>query len=329
MALGRRPSDQQPQCAMPSIRSRRASALASPCYERAAAPAREMLTTHHARHAQRCARVTENPIYWRSSLMQATSWNWLPLFAGTISMAQTRLTTLWTHDMKMNRMAITVALLMCTVSVAGIVVRPSATAREKGTGITLETAVPKGFADWTELPEQSAQVVNPQTKELLDKLYSQILTRSYVNKDGYKIMLSLAYGDDQRGGLQAHRPEVCYPAQGFKLGTVEDGQLATTFGNIEVRRLSTSLGSRNEPITYWLTVGDQVIRSKLDKRIAEIRLGLTGQIPDGLLFRISSIDNDPIRAFAVQQKFVADMMASVPVKTRRQLSGLVAPTTPI
>ena len=226
--------------------------------------------------------------------------------------------------MKMNRIAITVALLMCAVSVASVVVRPSATPKEKRVGITLETAVPKGFSEWTELPEQSAQVVNPQTKELLDKLYSQILTRSYVNKGGYRVMLSMAYGDDQRGGLQAHRPEVCYPAQGFKLGSVEDGQLKTAFGSIEVRRLSTSLGTRNELITYWLTVGDQVIRSKLDKRIAEIRLGLTGQIPDGLLFRVSSIDNDATRAYSMQQKFIADMMAAVPAKTRQQLSGLVA-----
>lgn len=224
----------------------------------------------------------------------------------------------------MNRIAITVAFLMCAVSVASVVVRPSATPKEKRTGITLESAVPKRFSEWTELPEQGAQVVNPQTKELLDKLYSQILTRSYVNKDGYRVMLSMAYGDDQRGGLQAHRPEVCYPAQGFKLGSVEDGQLKTAFGSIEVRRLSTSLGPRNELITYWLTVGDQVIRSKLDKRIAEIRLGLTGQIPDGLLFRVSSIDNDSARAYSMQQKFVADMMASVPAKTRQQLSGLVA-----
>ena len=225
--------------------------------------------------------------------------------------------------MKINRTALAMTFLMCTVSVAGIVARPGTTAKEKGKGITLELAVPKGFSDWTELPEQNAQVVNPQTKELLDKLYSQLLTRSYVNKEGYRIMLSMAYGDDQRGGLQAHRPEVCYPAQGFKLGKVEDGQLGTSFGNIEVRRLSTTLGTRSEPVTYWLTVGDQVIRSKLDKRIAEIRLGLTGQIPDGLLFRVSSIDSDSTRGFAMHQKFVADMMSAVPATTRKQLSGLV------
>jgi EpsI family protein len=230
--------------------------------------------------------------------------------------------------MKVNTVAWTLAALMCTASIAGLAARPSTKVTESGKLFSLDAVVPKGFGEWTELQERSIQVVNPQTQELLDKLYSQVLTRSYVNKDGYRIMLSMAYGDDQRGGLQAHRPEVCYPAQGFKLGKVEDGALATAFGNIEVRRLSTSLGARNEPVTYWLTVGDQVIKSKLDKRIAEIRLGLTGQIPDGLLFRVSSIDADTARAFAMQQKFTADMMAAVPAATRKQLSGLATSAAP-
>ena len=226
--------------------------------------------------------------------------------------------------MKANSVAVVLAVSMCAVSLGGIAARPSAKAAEKGTSISLEGIVPKGFGDWTVLPEQGNQVVNPQTKELLDKLYSQLLSRTYVNKEGYRIMLSMAYGDDQRGGLQAHRPEVCYPAQGFKLGKVEDGVLATSYGKIDVRRLSTTYGTRIEPVTYWLTVGDEVIRTAMDKRIAQIRLGLTGQIPDGLLFRISSIDGDEARAFATQQKFVADLMSAVPAAARKQLSGLTA-----
>ena len=180
---------------------------------------------------------------------------------------------------------------MCGAAVAGFAARPSAKAADRGNAIVLETAVPRGFGEWTELPDQTSQVVNPQTQELLDKLYSQVLTRTYVNKQGYRIMLSMAYGDDQRGGLQAHRPEVCYPAQGFKLGTDRGRhRWRPASASIDVRRLTTTLGARDEPVTYWLTVGDQVIKNKFDKRIAEIRLGLTGQIPDGLLFRVSSID---------------------------------------
>lgn len=231
--------------------------------------------------------------------------------------------------MKLKRTALTMAALMCLASVAGIAARPTAKAADKGISISLETAVPRDFADWTVAQEQGAQVVDPQTKELLDKLYSQLLTRTYVNKQGYRIMLSMAYGDDQRGGLRAHRPEVCYPAQGFKLiGPIEDGSLTTAYGDIEVRRLNTSLGARAEPVTYWLTVGDQVIRTTLEKRIAQVRLGLTGQIPDGLLFRVSSIDKDTARGFAMQQKFIADMMASVPAQARKQLSGLGTPAQP-
>lgn len=229
--------------------------------------------------------------------------------------------------MRPRTTALSLATLMCCASVLGFAARPSTKAVERGAAPSLEAIVPKSFGGWRELPEQAVQVVNPQTQELLDKLYSQLLTRTYINNEGYRIMLSLAYGDDQRGGLQAHRPEVCYPAQGFKLGKVEDGALTTSFGAIEVRRLMTTLGPRNEPVTYWLTVGDQVIQTALQKRIAEIRLGLTGQIPDGLLFRISSIDNDAARGFAMQQKFAADMMAAVPVATRKQLSGLTVAGT--
>jgi len=228
-------------------------------------------------------------------------------------------------DMKLSLTALAIAALMCGASVASIAIRPSSTAAAKGLGIQLENAVPKTFGEWTLQPERVAQIVNPQTEELLKSLYSQILTRTYVHKSGYRIMLSMAYGDDQRGGLQAHRPEVCYPAQGFKVGSLTDAQLATPYGAIEVRRLTTSLGQRREPVTYWLTVGDQVIRNSFDKRVAQIRLGLTGQIPDGLLFRVSSIDEDPARAFAMQQRFAADMMSAVPGETRRQLSGLSTP----
>ena len=226
-------------------------------------------------------------------------------------------------NMPANRTAFAIAILMFAASIGAIVARPGVKLANELPAITLESAIPRQFGDWREAPLGFIQVVNPQTQELLDKLYSQVLTRTYVNANGYRIMLSIAYGSDQRGAMQAHKPEVCYPAQGFALiGKVEDGLLATAYGNIEVRRLNTSLGARNEPVTYWLTVGDQIIRSALDKRMAQIRLGLTGQIPDGLLFRVSSIDNDAARGFAMQQKFTADMMASVPSETRRQLSGL-------
>lgn len=226
--------------------------------------------------------------------------------------------------MQLKSTAWILAALMCGAAIAGVVVKP---VRKVENVIDLKTDVPRQFTEWTEVPEQSGQIVDPQTKKLLDSIYDQLLTRTYVNKQGYRIMLSLAYGSDQRGGLQAHRPEICYPAQGFRLNSMQDADLMTSNGSIHVRRLTTSMGPRDEPVTYWLTVGDHVIRNQIEKRLMEMRLLLTGQIPDGLLFRVSSIDKDPEQAFRMQRRFVDDLMAAVPAETRRQLSG-IAPTQP-
>src|SRR6267378_4531886 len=124
--------------------------------------------------------------------------------------------------MARNRIALLITGLMFAASVGAIVARPTTKASDLG-------------------------------QALLDKLYSQILTRTYVNSAGYRIMLSLAYGSDQRGSLQAHKPEVCYPAQGFALQANEAASIATSYGAIPVRRLLTSLGARKEPVTYWFT----------------------------------------------------------------------------
>jgi EpsI family protein len=222
------------------------------------------------------------------------------------------------------RMSIVLAGLMALAAVGGIAARPSVKPPGTAPRYILEDTVPRQFGGWRLLPEAGSQVVNPQTKELLDKLYSQILSRTYVNAQGYRVMLSLAYGDEQRGDLQAHKPEVCYPAQGFKLLSNEPTELATPFGGIAARRLSTSLGPRKEPVTYWFTMGDRAVKSKFEQRLVEIRLGLTGEVPDGLLFRVSSIDDSPQRAYGMQEAFVADLLKAVPARDRLRLSGLGA-----
>jgi EpsI family protein len=161
--------------------------------------------------------------------------------------------------MPSNRIALLIAALMIAASVGTLVARPSTKAADLGPAISLETMIPRQFGDWREEPQRILQVVNPQTKALLDQLYSEVPARTYVNADGYRIMLSIAYGSDQGGTLKAHKPEVCYPAQGFTLHRSEASQLATPFGEIPAQRLFTSRGRREEPVTYWFTVGNEAI----------------------------------------------------------------------
>lgn len=220
-----------------------------------------------------------------------------------------------------TRTSFVILALMCAASVGAIALRPDTKVADIS-AISLEAIVPKQFGDWREEPQRIVQVVNPQTQALLDKLYSQTLNRTYVNSEGYRIMLSLAYGSDQRGSLQAHKPEVCYPAQGFTLHSNVKSQIHTPFGDIAAQRLYTSRGPRDEPVTYWFTVGDEAVQTRLEKRLVDLRYGLTGRIPDGLLFRVSSLDSEPDHAFKEHDQFVRELLTAVSPKERTRLSGL-------
>jgi len=211
------------------------------------------------------------------------------------------------------------AALMCATAIAGVSARPSLPPDSPN---FLEATVPATFGEWRKL-EESPQIIDPATEETLRRIYKEVLSRTYVNEAGYRIMLSMARSGNQIGVQEAHRPEICYPAQGFTLlGKVDQGALATPYGPIEVNRLTTRMGGRTEPVTYWLTMSDRVVHTQWEKRLVQFIAWSSGQSPGGLLFRVSSIDRDSAEAFAMQQRFVADMMASVSPEARRKLAGL-------
>jgi EpsI family protein len=190
--------------------------------------------------------------------------------------------------------------------------------------LTLETIIPSQFGEWKMLPSSTGAVVaNPQAETLLNQLYAQILNRTYVNSKGQAIMLSIAYGEDQRDSMQAHHPEICYPAQGFQLISNSTAKITTQFGDMPVRRLETSLNEqRHEPVTYWITVGDQATLGGISKKLIEIKYALHNHIPDGLLFRISSIDRDTSNAFMIQEQFARELLTHLTPDQRLRLAGL-------
>jgi EpsI family protein len=220
------------------------------------------------------------------------------------------------------RTAFLLAASMAAASVGAMIAKPTAKLADDRPAISLEQMIPVRFGEWREQPLGHLQVVNPQTQAVIDRIYSQVLSRVYVNSSGYRVMLSLAYGSDQRRGLQAHKPEVCYPAQGFVVERNEPAAIATAFGSLPVRRLFTRLQSRQEPVTYWFTVGDTAVLGKTEKRLVDLRYGLTGRIPDGMLFRVSSIDGDQRQAFQLQERFITQLLAILPPADRKRLSGL-------
>lgn len=188
--------------------------------------------------------------------------------------------------------------------------------------VELNLLIPADFGDWRELKQSSGQIINPQQTALLEKIYSQTLSRSYINSQGVVVMLSIAYGASQSDGVALHYPEVCYPAQGFQLQSNQTAQIETKYGTIDGRQLMTRLGQRNEPVTYWSTLGDTVVRGGLKTKIEQLRYGFNGFIPDGLIFRVSSINREATKGYADQSLFIADLIEALPPASRQRLAGL-------
>ena len=213
--------------------------------------------------------------------------------------------------------------LMLLSAVAAKVLTPTNLLADSQPRPPLESTIPAAFGDWTEETARSAQIINPQIEQVLNRIYAQTLSRTYVNHKGERVMLSVAYGTDQRRVNEVHYPEVCYPAQGFQVTAAHTARIATTAGTLPVNRLETNLAEqRFEPLTYWTTIGNQITPGGMDKRLKELAFGVRGEIPDGLVFRVSSIDHDAAAAFRLQEKFLQALVPVLAPQDRNWLAGL-------
>lgn len=210
---------------------------------------------------------------------------------------------------------------MLVASGLAVAMKPERRMADSAPKIDLEAMIPKQFGGWQVDGSVVPIQVSPDVRARLDKIYSQTLSRTYVNERGDRVMLVIAYGGDQSDTMQVHRPEVCYPAQGFQVLRTMVGTLATDFGELPVKRLLTRLGPRNEPVTYWVVVGNIATARNSETKIAQLKYGLFGQVPDGVLVRVSAIDSDATRSFTAQDSFVRSMLAALADNDRARIAG--------
>lgn len=216
-------------------------------------------------------------------------------------------------------------LLMAAMVLAAFVthvILPSHNVAGTELQLDLQAIVPTNFESWSEIESAAKAVVNPTQKEVLERIYSSIVTRTYRDSmTGSVVMLSIAYGRKQSEDSQVHRPEVCYPAQGFTIDGSTRDVLNTSSGRIPVTRLVAHLGMRQEPITYWIRIGNRIVSGILEQKIAIVKQGLSGNIPDGLIFRVSSVGTDVTTEYRLHDKFVSDLVLTMSPSDLRQLLG--------
>lgn len=220
-----------------------------------------------------------------------------------------------------RRLAAMLFAAMVGAALLAAVARPTARIDETRASQRLEELFPRAAGQWR-IDELHQALVRPA--EGADKaygVYDQVLERTYVSAAGQRVMLSVAYGSEQSVGLEVHRPDACYPSNGFRI----DGRHAATLQldgrPVPVTRLHAHKAGRSEPVTYWVVLGDTVVTDGWDFRLRQLRSGLRGELLDGMLVRVSTIDADVPRAHELQARFAAELVAHLPAEARARVIG--------
>jgi EpsI family protein len=219
------------------------------------------------------------------------------------------------------------ALLFCLALMAGtwllarwmIPTHYMADDRER---MELSEVVPREFGDWREEPSGAIVVADPTIEETMNKLYSEVLNRTFVDSQGNRVMLSIAYGKNQNSNsTAAHRPEFCYSAQGFLVERHGKRPLVLNDHEIPTARLVGKLAERIEPITYWVTLDDTPALPGLSRKLQQLKYGLQGKIADGMLVRLSTIGDAKETEFAIHDRFVREWRDATPVQFKARFFG--------
>jgi EpsI family protein len=189
----------------------------------------------------------------------------------------------------------------------------------------LDTDVPAQFGSWKIDPNVPLVLPPPDLQAVVERTYSQVLSRTYVNQAGQRIMFLVAYTQDQSDPVtQAHSPEICYPAQGFAVVNRRDDTVVIGAHRVSAVRMLARAPGRSEPVSYWVTVGETVPRMGIEARLASMRYMLTGGIPDGMLVRVSCIDANEGRGYTAHDLFLNEMEPALAQGFDRRLLGATA-----
>jgi len=186
---------------------------------------------------------------------------------------------------------------------------------------TLDALIPQRFVDWR--PDTSLRPVAMTTgaDEALYGVYDALLDRTYVNAQGQRVMLSLGYSRQQGGVQKPHWQEICYRSQGFTVTDIRRGEHTVAGRPIPITRMLARNGSRNEPVTYWLTLGPHVVKDRWHRLGHLLAMGISGDSAEGFLVRISSLSAEPEAAYELHLQFAQALIEAMLPAERKRLVG--------
>lgn len=212
-----------------------------------------------------------------------------------------------------GRRAVFMATAMLGAALVAIALRPGRLPEPAPT-VQLEATLPHRINGW-----QGYEVANGTV--LSGGRAGQRLTRQYFNQDGEGVLLSVTLVNEAGDALEARRPEDEIERMGSQLVQVTRDRLRLPGRSVPVTRVMAARGSRYEPMTYWITIGDRVVRGRLEWLGAQVLQGLSGRPVQVIEVRVSSVATEMPQGFAGHDHFINMLVAELPAAGVNRLLG--------
>lgn len=183
----------------------------------------------------------------------------------------------------------------------------------------LEQAIPTAFGPWQYVT--TSGIIKAPADEMSKRLYDQVLTRLYERPDGARVGLLIAYGSAQNSALQLHRPEYCYPAQGFTISGKRFLELRLGSRRALACLLTAETPEITEQLLYWARIDRSFTVDGAGDRAAIVHANLRGYLPDGVLVRMSTQTRDPVEATGILRDFNNALVTSLGPTGRHLVFG--------
>lgn len=208
--------------------------------------------------------------------------------------------------MATRRKVIIIFLCLACSTLLSVVWKPTPNNTKNGKP-HLSHLLPQKIGDWKTVTNQNNTIINPDVSNSLNKTYTDTFNTVYSDSENHLIMVSLAYTTTIDSQHHIHRPEVCYPSQGFITLRKHAKEIKLNNKTIQTIRLVAQQNQRTEPITYWIKVGDSISNSNIEQFVTKLKYGIQGILPDGMLIRISTIENNETQAYLLEEKFITEL----------------------
>lgn len=228
-----------------------------------------------------------------------------------------------------GRLSIRTVIIACALAgAAGVALLLTPKTLSQAVAPDLERHVPKQIGEWHAVESPLVQVGLTTGKETdMNQPYDETVMRTYQDDKGHAIQIALAWGQRQRQEIKIHRPELCYPAQGYTVTALREATFPAMTSDGQAitgkRMVTKDRGEQTQLVSYWIRIGHVYSSSAWTTRLHILKEGLQGRMTDGILVRASQYvagNQDQESAFRRQEQFLAALVQASPPQARDALA---------